>query len=97
MLSESEILRLIEEDRTSTKKQRARVGEVYYEGDHDIKNYQLYYYNADGQLVEDKTRSNIKISHPFFTELVDQEVQYMLSGEKGFLRSDIPELQSVLD
>lgn len=97
MLSESEILRLIEEDRTSTKKQRARVGQAYYEGDHDIKNYQLYYYNADGQLVEDKTRSNIKISHPFFTELVDQEVQYMLSGEKGFLRSDIPELQSVLD
>ena len=97
MLSECEILRLIEEDRTSTKKQRARVGQAYYEGDHDIKNYQLYYYNADGQLVEDKTRSNIKISHPFFTELVDQEVQYMLSGEKGFLRSDIPELQSVLD
>ena len=97
MLSEAEILRLIEEDRTSTKKQRARVGQAYYEGDHDIKNYQLYYYNADGQLVEDKTRSNIKISHPFFTELVDQEVQYMLSGEKGFLRSDIPELQSVLD
>ena len=97
MLSEAEILRLIEEDRASTKKQRARVGQAYYEGDHDIKNYQLYYYNADGQLVEDKTRSNIKISHPFFTELVDQEVQYMLSGEKGFIRSDIPELQSVLD
>ena len=97
MLSEAEILRLIEEDRTSTKKQRAKVGQAYYEGDHDIKNYQLYYYNADGQLVEDKTRSNIKISHPFFTELVDQEVQYMLSGEKGFLRSDIPELQSALD
>ena len=97
MLSEAEILRLIEEDRASTKKRNARVGQAYYEGDHDIKNYQLYYYNADGQLVEDKTRSNIKISHPFFTELVDQEVQYMLSGEKGFLRSDIPELQSVLD
>ena len=97
MLSESEISRLIEEDRASTKKRNARVGQAYYEGDHDIKNYQLYYYNADGQLVEDKTRSNIKISHPFFTELVDQEVQYMLSGENGFLRSDIPELQTVLD
>ena len=97
MLSESEILRLMEEDVSSDKKRFARMGQAYYEGDHDIRNYQLFYYNADGQLVEDKTRSNIKISHPFFTELVDQEVQYMLSGDSGFLRSDIPELQTVLD
>lgn len=97
MLSESEILQLIEEDTTSDKKRFARIGQCYYEGDHDIKNYQLFYYNADGQLVEDKTRSNIKISHPFFTELVDQEVQYMLSGKDGFIRSDIPELQAILD
>ncbi|MDO4384388.1 MAG: phage portal protein [Clostridia bacterium] len=97
MLSEGEILRLIDEDMASTKKRLARVGQAYYEGDHDIRNYQLFYYNADEQLVEDKTRSNIKISHPFFTELVDQEVQYMLSGDKGFIRSDIPELQTLLD
>lgn len=97
MLKESEILRLIDEDTASDKKRLARTGQAYYEGDHDIKNYQLYYYNADGELVEDKTRSNIKISHPFFTELVDQEVQYMLSGKDGFVRSDIPELQAKLD
>ena len=97
MLSESEILRLMEEDISSEKKRCARIGKAYYEGDHDIKNYQLFYYNADGQLVEDTTRSNIKISHPFFTELVDQEVQYMLSGKTGFVRSDVPELQAVLD
>ena len=97
MLSESEILRLIDEDVASDRKRFARIGQSYYEGDHDIKNYQLFYYNADGQLVEDKTRSNIKISHPFFTELVDQEAQYMLSGKDGFMRSDVPELQSLLD
>lgn len=97
MLTESEILRLIDEDAASVKKRLARVGQAYYEGDHDIKNYQLYYYNADGELVEDKTRSNIKIAHPFFAELVDQEAQYMLSGDRGFLRSDLPELQTLLD
>lgn len=97
MLSEAEILRLIDEDSASDKKRFARIGQAYYEGDHDIKNFQLYYYNSDGQLVEDKTRSNIKISHPFFTELVDQEVQYMLSGKNGFVKSDVPELQSFLD
>ena len=82
---------------SSEKKRFARAGLKYYEGDHDIRNYKLYYFNADGELIEDKTRSNIKISHPFFTELVDQQVQYMLSGKDGFLKSDLPELQVFLD
>lgn len=97
MLTESEILNFMQEDKASETKQFARVGLNYYEGFHDILNYKLYYYNADGVLVEDKTRSNIKISHPFFTELVDQEVQYMLSGKGGFIKSDSPELQSFLN
>ena len=96
MLTTNEILDFIQEDITSEKKRLAKVGLRYYEGDHDIRNYKLYYYNADGNLVEDTTRSNIKISHPFFTELVDQEVQYMLSGEY-FVKSDDPELQNYLD
>lgn len=97
MLNIGEIKRFIEEDATSAKKREAHKGQQYYEAEHDIQNYRLFYYDADGNLVEDKTRSNIKISHPFFTELVDQETQYMLSGEKPFIKSDIPELQSELD
>lgn len=97
MLTEQEILRFIQEDQTSNKKRLAKIGLRYYEGDHDIQSYKLYFYNADGKLVEDKTRSNIKISHPFFTELVDQEVQYMLSGDGYFVRSDLPELQALLN
>lgn len=97
MLTEAEILRLIQEDSASTKKQLARQGQAYYEGDHDIRNYRLFYYDADGVLKEDKTRSNIKISHPFLTELVDQKVQYTLSGKEAFIKSDTPELQTHLD
>ena len=97
MLTEAEILRLIEEDSTSTKKQLAKQGQAYYEGNHDIKNYTLYYFDADGQVKEDKNRANIKISHPFLTELVDQKVQYTLSGKEAFIRSDNPELQTHLD
>lgn len=97
MLTESEIYNLIQEDLTSTRKRSASIGHKYYEGRHDILDYKLYYYNADGKLVEDTTRSNIKICHPFFTELVDQCVQYMLSGKESFVRSDIPELQDELD
>lgn len=96
-LTEQEILDFITNDRTSDKKRFARIGQKYYEGDHDIKNYRLFYYDANGEIQEDKTRSNIKISHPFFTELTDQEVQYMMSGKNGFMRSDIPELQNELN
>ena len=97
MLSTAEIKHFIDEDAVSEKKMAAKEGQAYYEGDHDIKSYRLFYYNADGNLVEDKTRSNIKIPHPFFRELVDQTVQYMLSGQEGFIKSDIPELQEEMD
>ena len=96
MLTLDEIAFFIQEDNSSQRKAQARVGERYYEGKHDILNYKLFYYDADGEIQEDKTRSNIKISHPFFTELVDQQAQYMLNGDK-FVKSDIPELQTELD
>ena len=83
MLTTGEIKRFIEEDSTSDKKRLAATGQRYYEGEHDILKSRLFYYNADGNLVEDKTRSNIKICHPFFTELVDQNASYMLSFDKN--------------
>lgn len=97
MLKINEIQQFMQDDATSEKKRFARMGQDYYEGKHDILNYRLFYYDADGQIQEDKSRSNIKIPHPFFTELVDQQVQYMLSGDERFIRSDIPRLQNELD
>ena len=97
MLTTQEIQKFIEDDRTSVKKKLARKGNAYYEGDHDIKDYRIFFIDADGQLKEDKTKSNIRISHPFFTEIVDQLVQYMLAGRDSFIKSDIPELQEKLD
>lgn len=97
LLSTEEIQQFMSDDASSEKKSFAKKGQQYYDGDHDIKQYRLFYYNADGNLVEDKTRSNVKIPHPFFTELVDQAVQYILSGKDGFIKSDIPELQTELD
>lgn len=97
MLTETEIKTFIDNDAASTKKQLARVGQRYYEGQHDIENYRIFFFDADGELKEDKTKSNIKISHPFFRMLVEQQAQYMLSGKDGFVKSDIPELQTELD
>lgn len=97
MLSEAEIKKIIETDAASNKKKWARIGQRYYEGDHDIRRYRIFYYNAEGQLKEDTTRTNVKIPHPFFEELTDQTTQYILSGKEGFVRSNMPELQSELD
>lgn len=96
MLTTDQIKEIIDNDRTSDKKTYARIGERYYEADHDIKRYRFFYYDEDGQLVEDKTRSNVKIPHPFFTELVDQTTQYILSGDKIVLSKD-PKLQEYMD
>ena len=97
MLTVDEIIKFITEDRLSTRKHNAKIGQNYYEAQHDILNYRMFYFNSDGKLVEDFTRSNAKIPHPFFTELVDQASQYMLSGEEQMIQSDIPELQERLD
>lgn len=97
MLKPDEIIELMNADRTSARKLNAELGEKYYEGEHEIKQQRLFYFNSDGMLIEDKTRSNIRIAHPFFTENVDQCVQYMMSGDDNFIRSDIPELQEKLD
>ena len=97
MLSVGEIKKFIENDASSMAKQFAKTGVRYYEGDHDIKDYRIFFIDAEGKIQEDKTKSNIKISHPFFKLLVDQQTQYMLSGHGGFVKSDIPELQTELD
>lgn len=87
MLSVSEIKRFIDNDITSEKKQHAKVGQRYYEAKHDILNCRFFYFNTDGNLVEDKARANFKICHPFFTELSDQLSSYMLSFKQNPIRA----------
>lgn len=79
MLKPTEIKELIDEDISSAKKRLAATGQRYYEGEHDILNYRMFYYNKDDELVEDKMRANQRICHPFFTELSDQFTSFMLS------------------
>lgn len=87
MLSVNEIKRFIDEDITSEKKRLAAIGQRYYEGEHDILKCRFFYYNKEGNPVEDIYRSNIKISHPFFTELSDQLSAYMLSFDENPIRA----------
>lgn len=97
MLSVTEIKQFIDEDKVSKRKKQARTGLKYYESEHDIKDYKIYYYDGDGELKEDKNKANIQIPHSFFTELIDQKTEYMFSGDRNFIKSDFPELQAMLD
>ena len=85
---EDNLISIINADRSSEKKRRAKKSEDYYEARHDILSYKLYYFNADGELIEDTSRSNIKISHPFYTELIDQKTSYLLSNAKIYSKDD---------
>lgn len=69
----------IDGDRASAAKKQARVGVDYYKGSHAIKDNRIFYLNDQNEIVEDKFASNIRIPHQFFTEIVDQKVQYLLS------------------
>ena len=86
---------LINKERISKIKAKAREGIKYYKGNHEINNYRLFYYDSNGMLKEDTYRSNIKIQHQFHTELVDQKVQYLLSNPIEVITEE-EELQELL-
>lgn len=76
---EKDLVSILNNDKSSEKKRIAKKCDNYYEARHDILDYKIYFFDEKGDLREDTTRSNIKISHPFFTELVDQRADYVLS------------------
>ena len=99
MLSVAEIKKFMDDDAASEKKKRAKVGDDYYNGEHDILKYRLFYFNTDEKLVEDTTRANIKICHPFFMILSDQLSSFMLSFKENPIRAKkgVEGLQEHLD
>lgn len=97
MLTLAEIKKFIDEDRQSDKKRLARVGVDYYEGKHDITKCQIAYKDKEGIWQIANGTSDVKITHPFFNELVEQKAQYALSGKERIVRSDDSELQEHLD
>lgn len=83
-------------DANSKEKAKAREGVRYYNYDHDILKNRIFYIDDNGTMQEDVFASNIKIPHAFFTELVDQKVQYLLSNPVE-LEVEDAELRTYLD
>lgn len=84
-------------DRASAIKHKARTGQRYYEFKHDILKNRIFYVNDEGNLVEDKYASNIRIPHSFFTEQVDQKGQYLLSNPVEVTVEDDENFQQLLN
>ena len=75
MLTEKEILQFIRDDMCSDRKRFAREGLKYYEGDHDIRNYNLYYFNADGTVTfanATKTTDNWELGVKIYAKSQDK-------------------------
>ena len=75
----------------------AQTANRYYESDHDIKNNRIFYLDDNGVLKEDKYATNVQIPHSFFTELVDQKVNYLMSNPVRFEVKENDELQRLID
>lgn len=95
MLSSQRIMSAIAADKYSKIKRQARTGQKYYDGRHDILDARVFYIDKNGEVREDTTKSNARIPHPFFQEIADQEVAYILSGGICF-KTKNPELQEYL-
>ena len=65
MLSIDEIRQFIQDDAASDKKMFAKKDRLIMKRTMILSSTDYFIDNADGNLVEDTTRSNIKISHPF--------------------------------
>lgn len=74
------IKQAVNSDRAAAYKDKMRQGVKYYKFKHDILNYRLFYVDNEGKVHEETARSNIKIPHPYLTELIDQKAQYLLSN-----------------
>ncbi len=95
-LTVQEISDILARDSSSPRKAQARVGERYYNGDNDILKHRIFYFDGDGELVEDRFASNVRISHAFFPELVDQKVDYLISPRERHVRSADEHLDAFL-
>lgn len=96
-LTTGEIEQIINIDATSERKRRAREGERYYESRNDILNHRIFYFDGDGELVEDTFSSNIRTPSGFFKELVDQKVSYLIDPAAFHVTSGISELNDALE
>lgn len=69
----------------------------YYDGDHDILKNRIIFKDDKGVIKDDPHSSNIRIPHPFFTELVQQSTDFIFSEPVKFRAEPGSILQHLLE
>ncbi|CAM4185639.1 phage portal protein [Paenibacillus alkaliterrae] len=77
----------IDEDLESPRKTEMRKGSDYFKAKHDILQRKITYL-SDGQEIEDKSKSNHKLMHPFFRMMVLQKTGYVVGNPIVFSVED---------
>lgn len=67
-----------------TQNKEANVAAKYYDGEHDILKNRIIVVDDKGIIRDDMYSSNIRIPHPYFTELVQQAANYIFSEPVKF-------------
>ena len=87
---------LIDTDKMSIEKKEMKEGVDYYFNKQKIQSRKITYYDGVKE-VEDKTKTNNKLSHPFHRNLVDQKVDKILGDELTYTAEDAEEHLGALD
>lgn len=77
-LTDTRVVTLIEEFKTSEKKKWMNIGEQYYSVENDIKNHENIR-KVDGNQVNESYKANNRIAHAKYKNQVDEKVAYLLS------------------
>lgn len=83
------ILRVIGEHKRSKQVAEARTAQAYYDGENTtILQYEKVLYDMAGKAHVDLWSANHKIASSFFTDVIDQEVSYLLGNGVRFSKDD---------
>lgn len=96
LLTDSKVIAVINDFKTSTKRSWMLVGDKYYKVENDIFNRTLTK-TIQGTKVEETYKANNKLAHSKYKNLVDEKVAYLLSRDYSLKCDDKVYLEKVKD
>lgn len=98
MSTEDIIMQYINEFNMSQQKSWMQEGQKYYDAQNDILQRQTQKMNlSDGTVVEDPSKANNKLVHPYMKNMVDEKCGYLLSRPFSLSSKNSEYVQQVQD
>ena len=93
-LNKKVLLDYINDFRSSINREWMLTGERYYQTDTDINKRQMIRY-VDEQPIVDITKANNRLSHPSYTKIVNEKINYLLTKDYSMTCEDETYLEQV--